>query len=191
MRAGDPPSATLARNLEQISTQAQRAGKFIRELRSFLAKGELQKVPTDANALARQAFGLLAADARAHNVTLESDLAESLPKVMAAALSIEHVLVNLASNGIEAVRQSGASEGTVTIRTRAENGSIRITVSDTGRGIAPDVAEKIFEPFYTTKQDGLGMGLRISRSIVESHGGRIWAEAGPRGVIHFTLPLTP
>ena len=191
LRAGDPPSATLARNLEQISTQAQRAGKFIRELRSFLAKGELQKVPTDANALARQAFGLLAADARAHNVTLESDLAESLPKVMAAALSIEHVLVNLASNGIEAVRQSGASEGTVTIRTRAETGSIRITVSDTGRGIAPDVAEKIFEPFYTTKQDGLGMGLRISRSIVESHGGRIWAEAGPRGVIHFTLPLTP
>ena len=190
LRAGDPVSGMLARNLEQISTQAQRAGKVIRELRSFLAKGELEKTPTDANALARQAFGLLAADARARNVRLESDLADPLPKVMVSALSIEHVLVNLVSNGIEAVRDSGAGEGTVAIRTRAENGSIRITVTDSGRGIAPDVAEKIFEPFYTTKQEGLGMGLRISRSIVESHGGRIWAEAGPRGVIHFTLPVT-
>jgi two-component system CheB/CheR fusion protein len=189
LHGGDVSSDNLTRNFEQISTQAQRAGKFIRELRSFLAKGELQKEPVDANALARQAFGLLAADARAHNVRLESDLAESLPKVMAAALSIEHVLVNLASNGIEAVRQSGTSEGTVAIRTRAENGSIRITVTDTGRGIPPEIAEKIFEPFYTTKEDGLGMGLRISRSIVESHGGRIWAEAGPHGVIHLTLPV--
>ncbi len=190
LRAGDVSSDNLARNLEQISTQAQRAGKVIRELRSFLTKGELQKEPMDANALARQAFGLLAADARARNVRLEFDLAHTLPKVMASALSIEHVLVNLVSNGIEAVRAGGAGEGTVAIRTRAENGSIRITVTDTGRGIAPDVAEKIFEPFYTTKQDGLGMGLRISRSIVEAHGGRIWAEAGPCGVIHFTLPAT-
>jgi two-component system CheB/CheR fusion protein len=189
LRGGDASSDNLVRNLEQISTQAQRAGKFIRELRSFLAKGELQKAPTDANALARQAFGLLAADARARHVRLESDLADSLPRVMATALSIEHVLVNLVSNGIEAVRAGGADNGTVAIRTRAENGSIRITVSDTGRGIAPEVAERIFEPFYTTKQDGLGMGLRISRSIIESHGGRIWAEAGPRGVIHFILPL--
>lgn len=190
LRAGDASSDVLARNLEQISTQAQRAGKVIRELRSFLAKAELQKAPTDANALARQAFGLLAADARARNVRLESDLADSLPKVMVAALSIEHVLVNLMSNGIEAVRAGGAGKGTVAIRTRAENGSIRITVTDTGRGIAPDVAERIFEPFYTTKQDGLGMGLGICRSIVESHGGRIWAEAGPRGVIHLTLPVS-
>jgi two-component system CheB/CheR fusion protein len=190
LRAGEVSSENLVRNLEQISTQAQRAGKFIRELRSFLAKGEVQKAPTDANALARQAFGLLAADARANSVRLESDLADSLPKVMAAGLSIEHVLVNLVSNGIEAVRSGGAGEGAVVIRTRAENGSVKITVTDSGRGIAPDVAEKIFEPFYTTKQDGLGMGLRISRSIIESHGGRIWAEAGPRGVIHFTLPAT-
>ena len=190
LRAGEVSSENLVRNLEQISTQAQRAGKFIRELRSFLAKGEMQKAPTDANALARQAFGLLAADARANNVRLESDLADSLPKVMAAGLSIEHVLVNLVSNGIEAVRSGGAGEGAVVIRTRAENQSVKITVTDSGHGIAPDVAEKIFEPFYTTKQDGLGMGLRISRSIIESHGGRIWAEAGPRGVIHFTLPAT-
>jgi two-component system CheB/CheR fusion protein len=190
LHAGDVSSENLVRNLEQISTQAQRAGTFIRELRSFLAKGELSKAPTDVNALARRAFGLLSADARARNVRLESDLAESLPKVTAAALSIEHVLVNLVGNGIEAVRNGGAGEGAVVIRTRAENGSVKITVTDTGRGIAPDVAEKIFEPFYTTKQDGLGMGLRISRSIVESHGGRIWAEAGPRGVIHFTLPAT-
>ena len=190
MHAGDASSDLLVRNLEQISTQAQRAGKVIRELRSFLVKAELQKEPTDANALARQAFGLLSADAHARHVRLESDLADSLPRITAAALSIEHVLVNLVSNGIEAVRDSGAGEGTVAIRTRAENGSIRITVTDTGRGISPETAEKIFEPFYTTKQDGLGMGLRISRSIVESHGGHIWAEAGPHGVIHFTLPVS-
>jgi two-component system CheB/CheR fusion protein len=191
LSAGDIVSENLTRNLEQISTQAQRAGKFIHELRSFLAKGELRKEPTDANALARQAFDLLSVDARARNVRLESDLAESLPKVMAAALSIEHVLVNLVSNGIEAVRASGADEGTVAIRTRAEKESIKITVTDSGRGVAPEVAEKIFEPFYTTKQDGLGMGLRISRSIVESHGGRIWAEAGPQGMIHLILPVSP
>jgi len=191
VRAGDTSSDALARNLEQISTQAQRAGMVIRELRSFLAKGEMQKLPGDANALVRQAFGLLAADARARHVKLESDLADSLPAVMVVALSIENVLVNLVSNGMEAVRASGGGEGTVAVRTRAENDSVRITVTDTGRGIATEVAEKIFEPFYTTKQDGLGMGLRISRSIVESHGGRIWAEAGPHGVIHLTLPASP
>jgi C4-dicarboxylate-specific signal transduction histidine kinase len=173
LREGGVASDVLSRNLEQISTQAARAGKAIRELRSFLAKAELKKEPTDANALARQAFELLAADARARNVRLQSDLADSLPRIMAAALSIEHVLVNLVSNGIEAVRAGGAGEGTVAIRTCVENGSIRVTVTDTGPGIAPEIAESIFEPFYTTKQDGLGMGLRISRSIVESHGGRI------------------
>jgi len=191
VHAGDASPDLLAKNLEQISTQAQRAGRVIRELRSFLAKGEMQKSPGDANALVRQAFGLLSADARARRVKLESDLADSLPTVMVVALSIEHVLLNLVSNGMEAVRAGGAGEGKVSVRTRAEGKSVRITVTDSGRGIATEAAEKIFEPFYTTKEDGLGMGLRISRSIVESHGGRIWAEAGPRGVIHFTLPVGP
>lgn len=190
LRAGDASSDALERNLKQISTQAQRAGKVIQELRSFLAKGELEKAPTDLNALTRRALELLAADARAANVGLESDPAASLPQVMAAPLSIEHVLVNLVSNGIEAVRDGRAGEGKVAVRTRVDDHSVMVSVSDTGPGIAPEAVEKIFEPFYTTKVNGLGMGLRISRSIVESHGGRIWAEPGPRGAIHFTLPIT-
>jgi PAS domain S-box-containing protein len=189
LQRGELPQDRLAQNLEHISVQAQRAGRVIRELRAFLAKDESTRARTDLNAVVGRAAELVAAEARARGVQINLELADDLRAVTAADIQVEHVLVNLARNGIEAVRDSGATTGVVAIQTRSD-GMATVTVRDSGPGLSPDLVEKLFEPFYTTKRDGLGMGLRISRSVIESHGGRIWAEASTAGgIFHFTLPL--
>jgi len=192
LRRGAPEPDKLTRNLEQIALQAQRAGHAIRELRAFLAKGETRRTSVDLNALAGTACGLAAAEARARGVRLELDAAERLPPVLASEIHIEHVLVNLLQNAIEAIHHAGIAGGTVRLATRATaDGQAQVTVRDNGPGIDPDAARRIFEPFHTTKPQGLGMGLAISRSVVEAHDGRIWVETGtePGAAVHFTLPL--
>jgi len=191
LQRGELPQDRLAQNLEHISAQAQRAGRVIRELRTFLAKDESTKAAMDLNAVVRRAAELVAIEARARGVQISLKLTDDLPAVTAADIQVEHTLVNLVRNGIEAIRDGGATAGTVTIETHAAgDGMATVTVRDSGPGLSPELVEKVFEPFYTTKRNGLGMGLRISRSVVESHGGRIWAEASTAGgIFHFTLPL--
>lgn len=191
LERGAPDMQKLRNNIEQIATQAQRAGHVIRELRAFLAKGDSDKKPVDVNALVRTAVRLLAAEAQTCHVRLVLDVADVLRPVLAAPVHIEHVLVNLLQNAIEAMRMAGMPSGTITLATRDAGDQAHISVADTGPGLNPEIERRIFEPLYTTKAEGLGMGLAISRSVVEAHGGKLWVDSDGRSgaTFQFTLPF--
>lgn len=193
LRRGDAAPDALMRDLEQIALQAQRAGRTIRELRSFLAKGESAEARCDLNAAVRTVHDLIGPEASAKGVSIALDLADDLLPVGMSSVQAEHVLLNLIRNAIEAIVQAGAPAGSITVQTHTDAGrTAHVTVRDTGPGLHAEAAQRVFEPFYTTKRDGLGMGLRISRSVLESVGGRIWAEpSNEGGIFHFTLPLAP
>jgi len=193
LRQGEAVPDALIHDLEQTALQAQRAGRTIRELRSFLAKSETGDARSELNAAVRTVNDLIAPEVGAKGMSIVLELAEHIPPVNASAVQLEHVLLNLIRNAVEAIGESGANAGTITIQTRVDAAqTARVTIRDTGPGLDAAAVERIFEPFYTTKRDGLGMGLRISRSIVESHGGRLWAEPDSGGgVFHFTLPIAP
>ena len=127
-------------------------------------------------------------EAHRHSVTMRADLVEELPKVMADRVQLQQVLMNLILNGVEAMRDTG---GVLSIKSQSvEDGQLQIAVTDTGVGLPTENVDKIFDAFFTTKSQGTGLGLAITRSIVESHGGHIWATANPeRGTtFNFTLP---
>jgi signal transduction histidine kinase len=133
---------------------------------------------------------MLQKDANRHSVTMHTDLADGLPKVMADRVQLQQAMMNLMINGIEAM---GEPPGELSIRSQlGEDGQVLISVSDTGVGLPNGNADQIFNAFFTTKAQGTGMGLAITRSIVESHGGRIWANAnsGPGATFQFTLPMS-
>jgi signal transduction histidine kinase len=180
----------LLHNAEQISLQAQRAGQTIRELRAFLTKSETQRAALDLNQLIISTRDLIAAEARTSGIEIKLDLPGALPPVRAAPVHIEHALLNLMQNAIEAIRGAGMRSGRITLSTHGGEVA-RVTVRDTGPGIDAEIVRSIFEPFYTTKPEGLGMGLAISRSIVEAHDGQLWVEPAKGGgtVFHFTLPF--
>ena len=128
--------------------------------------------------------------ARLDDVTLRLDLAEGLPRVDANVVEIEQVILNLLLNGIEALREVPESGREVVVSTRrADTGEVEVEVRDNGCGLPKDSEDKVFEPFFSTKRDGIGMGLRICRTIVESHGGRIWAVPNPIGGTSFIFRL--
>jgi signal transduction histidine kinase len=133
---------------------------------------------------------LLRSEADRHSVAMRTELAEELPSVRVDRVHLEQVLMHLMLNGMEAMGEGG---GKLTIRTRAERDAVLVSVSDAGMGIPADQLEQIFNAFFTTKVGGTGMGLAISRTIIESHGGRLWASVNPdRGAtFHFTLPTEP
>jgi two-component system CheB/CheR fusion protein len=193
LRQGEAAPDALIHDLEQTALQAQRAGRTIRELRSFLAKSEAGEARSELNAAVRTVHDLIGPEAGAKGVSIVLDLAEPIPPVNVSAVQVEHVLLNLIRNAIQAIGETGARAGTITVRTRTDAAqTAQVTVRDTGPGLGAEAAERVFEPFYTTKPDGLGMGLRISRSIVDSHGGRVWAEPSAEGgIFHFTLPFAP
>jgi two-component system CheB/CheR fusion protein len=192
LRRGTLEPDKLTRSLEQIALQAQRAGHVIRELREFLTKEETPRAPTDLNALVHTASDLIAAEARDCGVQIELDLAAELAPVTVARIQVKHALINLLQNAIEAIHGAGMSSGTVAVSTQvAADDMAEVIVHDTGPGLDPETVQRIFEPFYTTKPDGLGMGLAISRTIIEAHGGKFWANSDGGATFHFTLPLGP
>ena len=173
--------------------QAQRAGQVIRDLRKFLTRDEHRKRETvELNALVHTVLDLLIPEARANGVRLEFKPAAAPLTVMVSDVQIEHVLVNLVQNAIEAIRGAGKSGGTITLRIAAEPGGMaHLSVQDDGPGFSGEgIPEGLFERFYTTKPDGLGMGLAICRAIVEAYNGKIWAECPAEGgtLFHFILP---
>jgi len=159
-------------------------------LRSFYKKGAPpERELVDVNELVREMLVLLRSEADRYSICLRTHLAAELPKVRADRVQLQQVLMNLMMNGIDAMKEvDGARELTIESQ-RAENEQLQVSVSDTGVGLPPQHADKVFDAFFTTKTHGSGMGLRISRSIVESHGGRLWADANsPRGAhFYFTL----
>lgn len=192
LQRGTPDPNKLRKNIGEIAMQAQRAGNAIRELRAFLAKGDTEKTAVDLNVVARVATDLIAAEARNRNISITLDLADGLQRVLAASVHIEHVLVNLLKNAVDAISGAGMASGSITLSTRPISDHLaQVSVIDTGPGLTAETMQRIFEPFYTTKPEGLGMGLVISRSILEAHGGKLWADHrnGAGAAFHFTLPF--
>jgi len=188
----EPPLDEIREILQDVVGDARRAGEVIQRLRSLLRKEETRFLPLDVNQVTREVAALLRTDAVLRDLVIDVDLAPDLPSVRGDRVQIQQVLLNLLLNGMEAVGSHGEGRRVV-IRTLQADGAVCVSVRDQGPGIPGDMLSRIFETFYTTKPDGMGMGLAISHSIVEAHGGRIWAENNPdRGATFwFTLPACP
>src|SRR6195256_6859606 len=145
----------------------------------------------DVNELIREMIALLRSEAGRYSISIRIELAEDLPKVMADRVQLQQVLMNLMLNGIDAMKETG-SGSELAIKSETDDGQLLISVSDTGVGLPPEQGDQIFRAFFTTKDNGTGMGLPISRSIVESHGGRLWVtdNSGQGATFQFTLPKT-
>ncbi len=177
--------------LQLTAQQADRAGGIIRRLRSFVRKGESHKTYTDINHIVNEVTGFLESQLHNKQVNLTLDLKEDLPPVLADIIQIEQVLINLLKNGIEAM--SGNEQPAITVVTRRkDNKLVELCVIDSGHGISEDKLKQIFNPFFTTKTSGMGMGLSISSSIIEAHDGKLYAENNPVSGARFcfTLPVT-
>ena len=181
----------LAEILSDIISADQRAGEVIRRLRALFKKGETYRQPLDANELVREVLGIAHGDLITRAVDVSPDLAASLPLVEGDRVQLQQVMLNLMMNACDAM-SSGSSDGRrLAIRTRAVDGAVRISFSDLGTGFHAEDYEKLFQPFYTTKPQGLGLGLSISRSIVAAHGGRLWGTSSPGhgATFHISLPV--
>ncbi|MFP6610109.1 MAG: ATP-binding protein [Deltaproteobacteria bacterium] len=190
LRAGDARMDDILQALGAIGEQAERSSNVIRRLRRFLARGEVKLKPADLNELVRESVALVGLDSSARAVRIVVELDPSLPRVAVDVVQIEQVLINLLRNALDATAGNRGSSAVVTVRSATgDGGSAEISVSDLGEGINGAAVEELFEPFFTTKKDGLGMGLAISRSIVESHGGRIWADEVAEGGLKVSFSL--
>ncbi|MFC3675410.1 two-component system sensor histidine kinase NtrB [Ferrovibrio xuzhouensis] len=189
--AGPAVPAKVPEFLGKAVAQAERAGQIIRRLRSFVEKGPVERSPEDLNRVVIDASNLAAIGARVDGIRVQFDLDDGLPPVSIDKIQIQQVVVNLVRNAVEVLRDADRRE--LVISTRAEGGGLEVAICDTGPGIAPEIAERLFTPFVTSKQDGMGIGLSISSSIVEAHDGRLWAEPNPDGgtVFRFRLPGQP
>ncbi len=178
----------LAQTLDKLAAEAKRAGDVVRRLRELFRVGAAQPVETDPREPIGRAVESMRARAEAANVVLGYAERGTIPALRLDPLQIEVVVQNLVHNAIDAVAQT-RSPGTVSVElARGGDGGIAVSVADTGPGIAAEDAERLFEPLTTTKAQGMGMGLTISRAIVEAHGGRLWIEPGRRGLVRFSLP---
>lgn len=180
--------AMVREAVESAAAQALRAGQIIKRLREFVARGESEQRVEDLSKLVEEATALAMVGARETGVRISFDFDSGASQVLADKVQIQQVLLNLIRNAMEAMQDSAKRELVITSR-RADDGMTQLDVADTGSGIAPDIADQLFKPFVTTKKSGMGVGLSISRTIVESHGGRLWAEGRPDGgtVFHLTL----
>jgi two-component system sensor kinase FixL len=191
LEAVDGPQAALAREiLAKADGQILRAGEIIRRLREFIEKRETRQSEENINRVMSDAIALALIGSADSNVKVGLDMAADIPPVLIDRIQIEQVAVNLLRNAAEAMEHSKVRSLTISTSRRDRN-FVQVVVSDTGPGLPAEVASHLFQPFVTTKDKGMGMGLSICRTIVEAHGGRIWAEPGrDRGTaFYFTLPV--
>ena len=180
----------LIERLEEVCEQAERAGEMLRHVRDFVRKSELQMKPADINHIVRTLVKFAELDTRQQGAIVRLDLDAGLPLVQADAIMIEQVLCNLVRNAAEAMAEAHSLLREVTISTRMIGSNfVEVEVGDTGPGIDAAVIDQVFDQFFTTKPDGVGMGLSIGRSIVESHGGSIRAVSGRNGRAAFRFTL--
>jgi signal transduction histidine kinase len=178
--------------LQKIVDAGNRASQIIENLRSMFRKETSAQRPVDVNALIGNVLALTAVEIRKHDISLETALSTSPPQALGDPAQLEQVFLNLINNAIEALSSSASNTRVLRVETTTgETGGALVTIADSGPGVEAADMDKMFEAFFTTKPDGMGMGLAISRSIVEAHGGRLWATRGDRGLIfHVLLPLT-
>lgn len=187
----DPPDLEEARQaVSRIIQDVTRASEIIARIRSLFKKGEPQREVIDLNEMIREMIVLLRSEAARFSISIHIDLADDLPSITADRVQLQQVLMNLMLNGIDAIKERGGA-GELTIASRpSPDRQVTISVRDTGVGLPSQQADRIFDAFFTTKAQGSGMGLSISRSIVESHGGRLWATSNSEhgATFEFTLP---
>lgn len=181
--------AMIKTAVDEAAEEALRAGEIIRQLREFVARGESEHRVEELQRLIEEASALGLVGAKEKGIQVEFDFLSNCPHVIVNRVQIQQVLINLLRNAVEAMH--GIQNRSLTIRTRLvqDSAMVQISVQDTGSGIAPEVLSKLFKPFTTTKKSGMGVGLSICRTIVESHGGKIWADSTPGEgtTFHFTL----
>ena len=186
---GEPEVEEARAAAGRAADDVTRAAEIITRVRSMFQKASPRRELADLNAVVGEMVSVLRGEAHRHAVSIRADLAPDLPRVAVDRVQVQQVLMNLILNGVDAMKGVDAPRE-IAVETRRRGDECLVSVADTGPGLSPDLTDRIFEAFFTTKADGTGMGLTISRSIVEAHGGRLWAEAGRgRGVSFlFTLP---
>ncbi len=193
LQAGNKQPEKLRYALEQSTQQIRRAGQFVHQLFGFLRTGETITAPLHLNRIVRKVIATLKEDGRLRDFAVVANLEHNLPKVQANALQLEKVLVNLICNGIEAMTDDGLTIGTlsISVSAAATGTEAQICIRDGGHGLDSYTAKRIFEPFYSTKANGLGMGLAISRALVEAQGGQLWYQADdePGAAFYLTVPF--
>jgi signal transduction histidine kinase len=174
----------------RIVKDGTRAAEIIKRIRSLFKKGTSEQELVDVNEAIREIIALLRGEATRHSIAIRMELAADLPRIMGDRVQLQQVLMNLIVNSIDAMKEVDGPHELAVKSQRTEKEEVLVSVSDTGVGLPPQQSDQIFNAFFTTKPYGTGMGLRISRSIIESHGGRLWAAEGSlRGASFcFTLP---
>jgi C4-dicarboxylate-specific signal transduction histidine kinase len=187
----DVPEAQEAAS--RLVKDVTRASDIINRISLVFKKDVPQRELVDLNEIIQEMIFLLSSEAIRHNVSVRTELAADIPQVLGDRVQLQQVLMNLMINGIEAMKDMNATRELTIMSQRADDEQLLVSVSDTGEGLPPQQVDQIFNAFFTTKPYGTGMGLRISRSIIESHGGRLWAAANsPRGAnFSFTLSANP
>jgi signal transduction histidine kinase len=178
--------------LQNIVQDDKRAADVIRSLRSMVKKGETRKENVNINDLLQEVIAITQGSLVSHDIRIETVLDDALPSVIADRTQIQQVALNLIMNAIDAVALAAPEQRRIALKTELADGFARVGVRDYGAGIPPEMVEKIFDPFYTTKTNGLGMGLAVCRSIITDHGGRIWVENNSGGgtIFYFVLKVT-
>jgi PAS domain S-box-containing protein len=189
-----PNLEAARRSLEWIVEDGNRASEVIRRVRSLANKTSVEKVPVDVNDAVRDVIALVQRELTGHRVSLRTELALSLPMIRGDRVQLQQVIINLAMNGMEAMQSVTDRPRELVIRSRQDGANqVLVSVTDCGVGIPAENADRLFNAFFTTKSSGMGMGLSVCRSIMEAHGGRLWAIANvPHGAtLQFTLPVNP
>lgn len=191
LRQGRASAQSLLPVMEKISAQAERAGGIVRRVREFVKQREPIRKPCYIDEIVEATLAIVGIEARRHGARVELALAPALPAVEVDPILIEQVLINLVKNGVEAMHDVPLDARRVQLSARRVDAMVELAVQDCGHGVAPDVRERLFDAFFTTKQDGMGMGLNICRSIVELHRGRLWLAPAPGGgsIFYLTLPI--
>jgi PAS domain S-box-containing protein len=185
----EPPNVERARaTAARIDKYGNRAAEIIDRMRSFYKKSSPQRELADVNEVIQEMLTLLKGEATRSSIAMHTELSADLPKIMVDRVQLQQVFMNLMLNAIEAMENTG---GELTVKAELQDDQLQFSVSDTGVGVPAETMDQIFSAFFTTKPQGSGMGLAISRSIVESHGGQLWASANAGGgaTFHFTLPI--
>ena len=183
LAAGPPETAKARRALESIAADGRRASEIIGRIRELVKRQSPRKDLVDVNVNVREVIELAADEIRRNHIALRTELADGLPRVEGDPVQLQQVLLNLILNAIDAMSPIGERARKLTIVSRRDSPqTVLVEVRDTGTGLDPESAAQVFEPFYTTKPDGLGIGLSISRSIVEAHGGQLWVNPNSRTV---------
>jgi PAS domain S-box-containing protein len=192
LRRGTPDMDAACRSVEWIIDDGNRASEVIRRVRALANKTSLEKVPLDVNDVVRETIPLVQRELISHQVLLRMELAPALPMIRGDRVQLQQVMINLVMNGVEAMQPVTDRPRELVIRSgHDETQQVLVSMTDCGVGISTENADQLFNAFFTTKSSGMGMGLSICRSIMEAHGGRLWATANlPHGAtFQFTLPV--